>query len=52
VIAVWLALALLAGLACGFVIGCRQLDRMIARMSPDQVDALADRVWELNHGAE
>jgi hypothetical protein len=52
VIALWLALVLFAGLVCGFVIGCRQLDRMIAKMSPDQVDALADKVWRRTHGAD
>lgn len=46
-IALWLVLAVAGGALPGFVLGCRQMDRMIARMSPEQVDALGDRVAEL-----
>jgi uncharacterized protein YneF (UPF0154 family) len=44
VIAVWLVLAIVAGLVCGYVLGCRQMPRMIARMSPEQVDQLGAEV--------
>jgi uncharacterized protein YneF (UPF0154 family) len=42
--------ALIAGAASGFVIGTRQMPRMLARMSPADVDELADRVRELRNG--
>jgi uncharacterized protein YneF (UPF0154 family) len=42
--------ALTAGVAIGFVIGTRQMPRMLARMSPADVDELADRVRELRNG--
>lgn len=35
---------LIMGLVCGYVIGCRQMPRMIARMSPEQVDKLGAEV--------
>jgi hypothetical protein len=47
VIALWLVLAVAAGGVSGFVLGCRQVHRMIARMSPEQVDRLGDRVAKL-----
>jgi uncharacterized protein YneF (UPF0154 family) len=44
-------IALIIGIMVGFVIGCfltiRHLPRMIAKMTPAEVDALADRVAEL-----
>lgn len=46
-IALWLVLAVAAGLVIGYVLGCRQMDRMLARMSPERVDDLADRVAKL-----
>jgi uncharacterized protein YneF (UPF0154 family) len=36
--------ALVVGVASGFVLGTRQTARMIARMSESQLDDLADRV--------
>lgn len=39
------------GLASGFVIGTRQTPRMIARMTPEEVDALGARVERLKHDA-
>lgn len=38
------------GAACGFVIGSRQLPRMLAKMDESQVDELADKVRELRRG--
>lgn len=51
--AVWIVLvflALLAGLAAGFVIASRLLPHTLARMSDVQLDTLADRVRELRDG--
>lgn len=42
--------ALIVGVASGFVLGIRQTARMIARMDTAQLDELADRVWEARHG--
>jgi uncharacterized protein YneF (UPF0154 family) len=52
---IWLSIilplvALIAGVASGFVLGTRQTARMIARMSESQLDDLADRVRELHNG--
>lgn len=45
---IWLLVAALVllgiGAACGFVIGTRQMARMIARMNESELDTLADRV--------
>lgn len=41
---------LAVGVASGFVLGTRQTARMIARMTPSELDTLADRVWEARHG--
>lgn len=38
------------GAACGFVIGTRQMPRMLAQMNESQVDALADKVREFRDG--
>lgn len=42
--------ALGAGVASGFVLGTRQTARMIARMTPSQLDELADKVREYRDG--
>lgn len=44
--------ALLVGVASGFVIAWRRLPRMIARMTPSQLDAVADKVWEARGGTD
>lgn len=36
----------------GFVIGIRQMPRMLARMSTEQIDTLADKVGELRHDTD
>jgi hypothetical protein len=46
-IAVWLALVAIMGVACGYVIGCRQMPRMLARMTPDQIDELGAKVAKM-----
>lgn len=46
-----LAVALLIGAAVGFVIAMRRLPHTLSRMSDDQLDTLADQVWEARHGA-
>lgn len=43
----WLLLPLIMGLACGYVLGCRQMPRMIARMTPEQVDELGAKVAKM-----
>lgn len=49
-IALWVALALAAGLVIGFAVGCAQVSTMIARMSPAQIDALAAKVERVRDG--
>jgi membrane protein DedA with SNARE-associated domain len=50
----WLLVAalvgVLAGAACGFVIGSRLLPHTLARMSDAQLDSLADKVREIRDG--
>lgn len=46
------AASLAAGGALGFVIGIRQMPRMLARMSTEQIDTLADKVGELRHDTD
>jgi hypothetical protein len=37
-------LGIAGGAVSGYVLGCRQMPRMIARMSPEQVDQLGSKV--------
>lgn len=43
---------LAVGVASGFVLGTRQIARMIARMSESQVDALAEQVRRHRGGTD
>lgn len=43
-IALWIVLAALAGLVAGYVIAVAHTDRLLARMSADELRALAARV--------
>jgi uncharacterized protein YneF (UPF0154 family) len=52
VIAVYLLAALIAGLLIGSAVTVRYMPRMIAKMSPEQVDALGAKVERARYGTD
>ena len=47
---IWLGSAAVAGGVSGFLLGVRQLPRMISKMSEAELDDLATRVERLRYG--